>query len=173
MLEFALKSQECIDSDYQGICITEFTVLESGNLSKDEVVAQFIGSTAFSWDSLREIIKQNPNGGYLKGAFEQGKISITDFKKFTREQILGYLQELENSDWGSDKDHFLIIKKQFLSVLQSAKVDSFYIIDKNWFEQDNGKVRGEFEYWVYIYYFIILWMDLHNSRLTISVWTYD
>lgn len=173
MLEFALKSQECIDSDYQGVCITEFTVLKADSLSKDEVVAQFIKSSAFSRDSLREVIKQNPDGGYLKGAFELDKISINDFRKFSKEQIAEYLKDLENEDWESDKIHFTIIKNKFLSALQTVKIDSFYVIDKNWFEQDNSKVRGEYEYWVYIYYFIILWIDSNNSTLTISVWTYD
>jgi hypothetical protein len=101
LIAFKIKRHLEIDEDYQGINLTEFELLDKDNLSKAEILNQFIHSTHFTFDSLRDIIKCK--SGFLGQAFNSNVISANDFKKLTKKQTLEFLDEFENRDsWGRD-----------------------------------------------------------------------
>jgi len=173
MTKFQFIRQECKDQNHQGICLTEFSFLRSNDFSEEQMIDSFLHSPHFSFESLRGVVKRNPENPFLRQAFEPKEILIGDFKKYTKEQVVNFLAEFANEDdWGNDRDDFLIIKNQFLEILTPTQSESFYVINKDWFVESDFKIR-EPENSVFLYYFLVLWIDCKNSTLTISEWTHD
>lgn len=173
MINFQLQNQQCIDHNYQGICLTNFLVITTEDVSEEQLLEQFIHSTTFSYYSLREVIKQNPEQPYLRQAFDPSLLSIHDFTRGSKAQVVKFLLDFENEKWGDDdKDDFIFIKNLFLIILDSVTADCFFIINKDWFAKGDAKVLEPYD-WVYVYYFLIIWIEKGNRFLTISEWTYD
>jgi hypothetical protein len=59
-----------------------------------------------------------------------------------------------------------------LAKLDSVNPDSFYLISKDWYAKNDVRLR-EPENWIFIYYFMIVWIDYSKSTLTICEWTYE
>jgi hypothetical protein len=114
MRAFQFIEQENRDSEYQGFCITEFR-FDNLNTTEELMVDDFIHSSYFTSDSLREIIKQNPDKPFLRQAFNTTEISVHDFKKMTKQQVVSFLKNFEDEDnWGDiDKENFIKMKSQF------------------------------------------------------------
>ena len=170
MRVFQLQNQHCIDHNFQGVCITNFSIIPTADVSEERLLDHFIHSTAFSYDSLREVIKQNPNKPFLRQAFDPSLLSTDDFKRSSKAEVINFLNDFENEDdWG---ESFTLNKNQFLIILDSVKTDCFFIINKDWFAKGDRKVLEPHD-WVYSYYFLIILIDKENSFLIISEWTYD
>lgn len=172
---FKLNSQKEIDEDYQGINISEFTFSNDEKLKEIELIDFFIHSKSFSDESRREIVKNDTeNRPFLRQAFESNLIEINDFRKYRKNELIKFLNDYaEADDWG-DRDgyDFIKLKDRFLEFLKSVKSDNFYVISKEWFGEKDKRLRQE-ESWIYIYYFLIIWLDKSNKILTLSEWTYD
>ncbi|HEY8562883.1 MAG TPA: hypothetical protein VIL74_21070 [Pyrinomonadaceae bacterium] len=171
---FELKSQKEIDENYQGINISEFTYVNSDNISEENLIVSFIHSKSFAEDSRREIIKNDTaNRPFLRQAFEINLVSISDFKQLDKNGIKKFLDDYaEADDWGEDGNDFIKIKDGFIELLKGVESNYFYLLSKEWFEETDEKLR-EPENWIYTYYFLIIWIDKANKILTVSEWTYD
>lgn len=170
MTAFKIKRHLEIDEDYQGINLTEFELLDEDYFSNEELLNQFIHSTHFTFDSLRDIIKNK--SGFLGQAFNSEVISSNDFKKLTKKQTLEFLDEFENDDsWGVDRKDFTVLKDKFISLIEDVKNSTFYVLIKDWFKKPDDRVNENG--WFYSYYFLIIWIAKEKSTLTISEWTYD
>lgn len=64
MKTFETKRHIEINGNYQGINLTEFAISVD-----DQIVDTFVHSKQFSFDSLRNCLKSEPDKGYLRRAF--------------------------------------------------------------------------------------------------------
>jgi hypothetical protein len=81
MTSFEIKRHIEIDVSYQGINLTEFIITADEHVTTDQIVETFIRSKQFSFDSLRDCAKAEPDKEYLRQAFKVEKLKIDDFKK--------------------------------------------------------------------------------------------
>jgi hypothetical protein len=175
MPTFKLNSQKEINEDYQGINISQFTYSNAENVSEEFLIDLFFHSKSFTEESIREIIKNDTeNRPFLRQAFEIDLIKMDDFKQTDKNKIIEFLNDYGNTnDWGdTDGDNFIKLKDKFLEFLTNVKSNNFYLISKEWFDENSEKVR-EPENWIYSYYFLIIWIDEIDKILTVSEWTYD
>lgn len=77
-----------INEGYQGINLTEFTIAIDEQIDNDQIVDSFIRLKQFSFHSLRDCVKAEPNKGYLRRAFDIDIIKITDFRKTDKQGVL-------------------------------------------------------------------------------------
>lgn len=171
---FKLNSQKEIDEDYQGVNISEFIFSNAENLSEVNLIDSFIHSKSFTEESRREIIKiDTENRPFLRQAFEIELVKVDDFKQTDEKGLLKFVNDYaDKEDWKTDKNDFIKIKDRFLGFLENVSSKNFYIISKEWYDQNDKRLRQE-ESWIYIYYFLIIWIDKSNKTLTVSEWTYD
>lgn len=171
---FTLNFQKTIDIDYQGVNISEFSYSNTENLSEDNLIDFFIHSKSFTEESRREIIKNDKeNRPFLRQAFEIDFLKLDDFKQTDKKGVIKFLNDYtEEDDWKSDKDDFIKIKDKFIESLKFVESDNFYLISKEWFDEKDQILR-EPESWIYAYYFLIIWLNTANGKLTVSEWTYD
>ncbi len=162
-----------INEGYQGINLTEFAIGVDELISNDQIVDSFIRSKQFSFDSLRDCVKAEPDKGYLRQAFDVGKIEITDFKKTDKEGVLKFLFDFINEpDWGDDRNEFAKLLDRYFEIHNEFGDNEFYILSKDWFDKEDERVV-EPESWVYTYYFLIISVDRKSNLLTLTEWTYD
>lgn len=172
---FKLNSQKEIDKDYQGINISEFTYINSENSSEQELIDSFIHSSSFTEESRREQIKNHIGDiPFLRQAFEIDLVKKDDFKQTDKNGLIKFLNDYADEvDWGeTDGDDFVKLKDKFVEFVNTLKSNNFHIISKDWFDEKDIRLRQE-ESWIYIYYFLIIWIDEANKILTASEWTYD
>ena len=174
MIDFQFEDQKNINQNFQSVCYSRFSIINIECHSEEQIVDQFIHSTKFSIESLPDVKKQDLSNAFLKQAFDPLRLSIQDFKKTSKDHVIKYLTDLENdNNWGeTDQEDFILLKNQYLNLLDTIETDCFFILSKDWFSIDDNKLRDP-ENWVYIYYFIIISVDIKNSMLSISEWTYD
>ena len=173
MTIFETKQHIEINENYQGINLTEFSFCIASDIDNEQIVNTFIKSSSFTYDSLRDCVKKEPNKGYLKRVFNFDKAKITDFKKYTKEEVIKFLIDFLNEpDWGEDRDEFSNLLDKYFAIHKKITSNDFYIISKNWFEANDEKLI-EPENLCYIYYFLIISIDRNSNLLTLTEWTYD
>ncbi|MBF0694660.1 MAG: hypothetical protein IR153_06345 [Flavobacterium sp.] len=173
MTSFKTRNHIEIDHNYQGINLTEFALVYDDQTGNDQIIETFIRTKNFSYDSLRDSIKENPNKGYLRRAFDIDKIKISDFKKTDRESTLKFLIDFLNEpDWGDDRNEFAKLLERYLEYYNKFEDNSFYILSKDWFDKKDERLI-EPESWCYTYYFLIISIDRNSRILNFSEWTYD
>tara|TARA_R110000868_G_scaffold124353_3_gene328786 strand:- start:1085 stop:1606 length:522 start_codon:yes stop_codon:yes gene_type:complete len=162
-----------INEGYQGLNLTEFAFGVDELISNDQIVDTFIRSKYFSFDSLRDCVKAEPDKGYLRQAFDIDKIKITDFKKTNKQGVSKFLFDFINKpDWSDDRNEFAILLDRYFEIHNEFGNNEFYILSKDWFDKEDERVF-EPESWVYIYYFLIISVDRKSDLLTLTEWTYD
>jgi hypothetical protein len=174
MTTFETKRHIEIDENYQGINLTEFSIIADGNTDNDQIIESFIRSASFTVDSLREVIKNNTeNKPYLRQAFDTDRINISDFKKKSKKETSEFLYDFINQpDWGDDRNEFAKLLDKYFEIHNQFGDNAFYIISKDWFDKGDERVI-EPESWVYSYYFLIISVDRHLNLLTLTEWSYD
>jgi len=175
MTTFELIRHLEIDEAFQGINLTEFHYSNENPLPNYQLLDSFIHSKHFTSDSLRDVVTNDTgNRSFLRQAFENLAINFNDFKELTKEEVIKLLTDfsLEN-DWGdTDLGDFMILKDNFIDLTKDVEAETFYLINKDWFDKTDNRVRqpeGE----IFIYYFLILWIDKQKKTLTITEWTYN
>lgn len=162
-----------INEGYQGINLTEFAIGVNEQISNDQIVDTFIRSKQFSFDSLRDCVKTEPDKDYLRQAFDVDKIKITDFKKTDKQGVSKFLFDFINEpDWGDDRNEFAKLHDRYFEIHNEFRDNEFYILSKDWFNKDDERVI-EPESWVYTYYFLIISVDRKSNSLTLTEWTFD
>ncbi len=174
MTTFETKRHIEINESYQGINLTEFSILTDNSTNNDQIIQTFIRSTNFSVDSLRDVIKYNSeNKPYLRRAFDIDRINISDFKKKSKEETSTFLYDFINqSDWGNDRNDFAKLLDKYFEIHNRLGGNNFYIISKDWFDKDDERVIKP-ESLIYSYYFLIISIDRSSNLLTLTEWTYD
>jgi len=173
MTTFETKRHIEIDESYQGINLTEFTIGVDEQIDNDHIVDTFIRSKQFSFDSLRDCIKAEPDKGYLKRAFDIDKVRIADFRKTDKDGASKFLLDFVNEpDWGDDRNEFTKLLDRYFEIQEQFGHSDFYVISKDWFDKDDEKLI-EPESWCYTYYFLIISVDRSSNLLTLTEWTYD
>jgi hypothetical protein len=123
MTTFETKRHIEIDENYQVINLTEFGFGADKHLDSDQIVDAFIRTKHFSYDSLRNCIKKEPDKGFLGRTFDTDKIKISFFKKTDKEGISKFLTDfLNESDWGGDRDDFTKLLDRFLDLVSNRTV---------------------------------------------------
>jgi hypothetical protein len=173
MTTFETKRHIEIDESYQGINLTEFCIAVDEQMDNDQIVTTFIRSKQFSFDSLRDCIKAEPDKGYLKRAFNFDRVEITDFKKTDKLGASKFLLDFINEpDWGDDRSDFSKLLDRYFKIHNKFAECDFYLISKDWFDKDDEKLV-EPESWCYTYFFLIISVDRNSRTLTLTEWTYD
>lgn len=173
MITFETKVHREIDVCYQGINLTEFAFMADNQIDNDQIVDTFIRTKHFSYDCLRNCVKNEPNKGYLRQAFNIDKIAISDFKRLSKEETIKFLVDfLNETDWGDDRDEFATLFDSYLEIHNQFGNSDFYVISKEWFDKDDERVL-EPESWCYTYYFLIIAVDRDQHLLTLTEWMYD
>lgn len=157
MINFEIKGHSEIDISYQGINLTEFSIKAGKQISNDQILDTFIRTKHFTFDSLRDCQKSETEKQYLKQAFKIDHIKITDFKKCYKEQVLKFLQDFINEpDCGEDINEFAKLHDKYFEIHKQFSTDNdFFIISKDWFDNNEDKLI-ESESWIYTYYFFII-----------------
>lgn len=173
MTIFETKRHIEINESYQGINLTEFAIGVDDQINNDQIVDTFIRSKQFSFDSLRDCVKAEPDKGYLRRAFDIDKLKITDFRKTDNDGASKFLLDfLNESDWADDRNQFAKLLDRYFEIHRQNGHCDFYVISKDWFDKDDGKVIKP-ESWCYTYYFLIISIDRSSNLLTLTEWTYD
>ena len=81
-----------IDENYQGVNLTEFSFTVTDEPNSDLLVDNFMRSKQFSYGSLRDCVKNEPEKGYLRRAFNIDRIKVTD-------QVGGLCRQIEINDY--------------------------------------------------------------------------
>jgi hypothetical protein len=162
-----------ISEGYQGINLTEFAIGVDEQISNDQIINTFICSKNYSFDSLRDCVKAEPDKDYLRQAFDIDKIKITDFKKTDKQGVSKFLIDFLNEpDWGDDRYQFAKLLDRYFEIHNEFGDNEFYILSKDWFGKEDERVV-EPESWIYNYYFLIISIDRKSNLLTLTEWTYD
>ena len=173
MISFETTRHIEMDESYQGINLTEFSIVAREEFSNSQIVDTFIRSKQFSDDSLRDCVKAEPKKGYLRQAFNIDKIKISDFKKTDKNGTSTFLIEFINEpDWGEDRNEFAKLLDRYFEIHNEFGANDFYILSKDWFGKEDDRVI-EPESWAYSYYFLIISVDRKSNLLTLTEWTYD
>lgn len=173
MTTFETKRHIEINESYQGINLTEFAIGLDDQIDNDQIVDTFIRSKQFSFDSLPNCIKFEPDKGYLRRAFDFDKVKISDFRKTDKDGASKFLLDFLNEPgWGDDRNEFTKLLDRYFEIHRHSGDSDFYVISKDWFDKDDEKVI-EPESWVYSYYFLIISVDRKSNLLTLTEWTYD
>jgi hypothetical protein len=174
MTTFETKRHIEIDENYQGINLTEFSIIADNDTVNEQILESFIRSTSFTVDSLREVIKNNTeNKPYLKRAFDIDRINVTDFKKKSKDETVSFLYDFINQpDWGDDRNEFAKLLDRYFEIHKQFGDNDFYIISKDWFDKGDERVIEQ-ESWAYSFYFLIISVDRSLNLLTLTEWTYD
>lgn len=173
MITFETKKHVEIDKNFQGINLTEFAFWVDQPMDTEQIVATFIQSTQFSFDSLHDCVKADPEKGYLRRAFNVDRIKITDFKKTNKQGVAKFLLDFISAhDWGDDRNDFANLLDRYFEIHHGFTGSDYFIISKDWFDKDN-EIIVDPEYHIYGYYFLIVSVDRNSNTLTLSEWTYD
>ena len=173
MTTFETKRHIEIDESFQGFNLTEFTIEVAEQIDNDQIVDTFLRTKHFSYDSLRDCIKKEPDKGYLRRAFDIDKIKISDFKKTDKKGTTKFLFDFINEpDWGDDRNEFAKLIDKYFEIYNEFTDNEFYILSKDWFDKDDERLI-EPESWCYTYYFLIISVDRDSRTLTLTEWTYD
>lgn len=173
MITVETKRHIEINEGYQGINLTEFTIGFDELISNDQIVDTFIRSEQFSFGSLRDCVKAEPDKGYLRRDFDIDKIKITDFKKTDKQGVSKFLFDFINEpDWGDDKNEFAKLLDRYFEIHNEFGDNDFYVLSKEWFDKEDERLIVP-ESWVYTYYFLIISVDRKSNLLTLTEWTYD
>ena|ERR1700722_10508627 len=112
------------------------------------------------------------NNHFLQRAFVQDALSLSDFKVFSKEQLVGFFRDYSTSkSWGDDRNDFVTLMKSYIELVQKEACDHFFIISKEWFAKGNKVLNADSE--IYIYYFLIIWFDREKRVLNVCDWIYD
>lgn len=162
-----------INEGYQGINLTEFAIRVDQQISNEQVIDNFIRSKQFTYDSLHDCVKAEPENGFLRQAFNIEKIKIDDFKKTNNEGVIKFLITILNEpDWGDDRNDFSKLLNRYFEIHNNFGDSSFYILSMSWFDLEDERVLKP-ERLVYSYYFLIISIDRKINSLTLSEWSYD
>jgi hypothetical protein len=135
---------------------------------------EFIHSDNFKEDCLPFIVKKSigKNDRFLKHAFNANNLTIADFKILSNAEILHFFDEYsKDSKWGDDKDDFIVIMNRFSTLIRKETSDKFFLISKEWFDKANKILNEDSD--IYLYYFLIIWLDVDNKMVNVCEWNYD
>ena len=153
--------------------MTEFSFTVTDEPNNDLLVDNFMRSKQFSYGSLRDCVKKEPEKGYLRRAFNIDRIKVTDFKKTDKEGTSKFLFNFVNEpNWGDDRNEFVKLLDRYFEIHSEFGNNDFYILSKDWFDKDDERLI-EPESWCYMYYFLIISVDRKSNLLTLTEWTYD
>ncbi|MBI9056120.1 MAG: hypothetical protein JEY96_20025 [Bacteroidales bacterium] len=164
-----------ISEKFQGIYLTEFSLIDKLEQDEHLIINKFLKSNSFSYDCLPEIVKQSnvKSDYYLRQLFDTDKISFEDFRKLNKKEISNFFINYSNeSDWGDDRKEFKTLLEKFISLLHEYPSDKFYLISQDWFDIDSKKMRNP-ENWIYTYYFLVIWFDREKKTMIVCDWNYD
>jgi hypothetical protein len=165
--------QDEINEGHQNIFRYLFLTEDVPNIVND-FLDVFLHSEDFKNDCLPFIVKGNlgKNDRFLKHAFSEEVLSITDFKEFSKEKLLHYFDVYsKDSSWGDDRADFVVLLNKFVDLIRTEKSDQFYLISKEWFEKGNEILNDSSEF--YLYYFLIIWLDRDKKVVNVCEWNYD
>ena len=172
-MTFKIKRHIEIDTEYQGINLTEFSFTITDEFNNDLLVDNFIRSKHFSYDSLRDSMKKQSATGFLGQAFDIERINIKDFKKYNKQQTTKFLIDFLNEpDWADDKNDFAKLLEQYFEIQDKLENEYYYILSKDWFDKNDNRVF-EPQNFCYIYYFLIIYIDRASKTLILTEWAYD
>ncbi|MBP9083048.1 MAG: hypothetical protein KBH11_08225 [Bacteroidia bacterium] len=162
-----------INEGYQGINLTVFAFGVDEQISNDQIINTCICSKNYSFDSLHESVKTEPDKVYLRQVFDIDKIKITDFKKTDKQGVLKFLIDfLYEPNWGDDRNDFEKLLDRYYEIHNEFGDNEFYILSKDWFDKEDLRLI-EPESWIYTYYFLIISIDRKSNLVTLTEWTYD
>jgi hypothetical protein len=135
---------------------------------------KFVHSDYFKEFVKPDIVKQaqSERHRFLEGAFNLSNLDITNFRVFKKESLVRFFHEYAQSDdWGEDRTGFISIMDRFDRLLEKGTTDEIFLISKEWFSQSDRVLSQDSE--VYIYYFLIVWMDIDKKIVNVCEWNYD
>ena len=135
---------------------------------------EFIRSDNFSVDCRPLIVKNDSriNTRYLDSAFNYDRLSMSDFKFLSKYELLNFFDDYGNDDnWGDDRPDFKVILNKFETLLIEEISEEYLLISKEWFDKDDVLLSVDSN--VYLYYFLIIWIDQNKKMIKIIQWKYD
>jgi hypothetical protein len=134
----------------------------------------FIHSANFKENCLPFMVKKNrgENDRFLKHAFNADALDIEDFKILKKDELFNFFDNYSREgSWGDDRADFLIIKKKLNDLIEKETTDHFYLISKEWFDKGSKLLNDNSD--IYLYYFLIIWLDSDKKVVNICELNYD
>jgi hypothetical protein len=173
MIAFQIRRHIEMNEGFQGLTLTEFEMEVDETINNDQIVSCFIRSKYYSFESLRDCVKAEPDKGYLRQAFIIDKIKITDFAKTDKQGITKFLFDFLNEPyWGDDRIEFALLLEWYFEIHIEFGDNEFYIVSMDWFSEEDERVHDP-ECSIYNYYFLIISVDRKLNLLTLTEWFYD
>lgn len=158
----------------QGIFWYVFLVDEN-HAGVEDPVNEFIHSDHLKNDCQPLIVKEHTNKSdrFLEPAFKPDSLSLTDFKMLKKDELVSFFDEYSKDDtWGKeDKDDFVMIMNKFIQLIPDGSNARFFLLSKEWFDKGNSVLNEDSD--IYIYYFLIIWLDPEKKIINVCQWNYD
>jgi hypothetical protein len=165
--------QNKIQSEYQGMFWHTFFA-EDSIVPEESWLMEFVHSDNFRKSIRQEAVKQPASLTYpfLKGGFNLSNLDVTNFKVFNKAGLVDFFNEYAQSDdWGEDRAAFIAIMDEFNRLLEKQRSDKFFLISKEWFSKGDPVLNQDSE--IYLYYFLIIWIDIDKGIVNVCEWDYD
>lgn len=156
--------------NYQGFKLSNLSYDNADDYTTEQIVEYFINSEYFPLACTDETVLRKQAIGC---AFNINEVRPENFRKFNNIEIEKYLSDFINEpDWGEDRLDFAKILDRYFEIHKNLDEGIFYVINMDWFEQDD-KLLLDTNHWVYIYYFLIIYIDVKTKTLKFSEWEYE
>lgn len=187
VLKFLLKNNISFGGprEYQGI---NWYVFSIADIETDEnaVINHFLKSGFSKKDGPLFKIDEPILGlyHYLSGAFNIKNLCAGDFRELGRGEILKYLDDCSLNWVGGPDEAFLRLINQLRLITQDSEssTDTYFLLDKDWFKMGNpfekddsqkGDPRLDESCFLFMYAYLIIWVDKRKSTLNVCEWGYD
>ena len=159
---FKLNSYKETERGSQEIDVLEFTFssenLSHENPSEENVVDHLIHSKSFiDTRSGEQAEIQTGDILFLNHVFEIDLLKVSDFKQTDKNGVIKFLDDYDfytGEEGLKDTEElrdFIDLKNGFNEVLNSVQSSNFFIISKEWFDEEDQRLQQD-ESWVYPYY---------------------
>lgn len=161
MKKFELILKTEVTGEHSGYSINEYKYSHSD--SKEDIINSFLTAENFKQEDFSSLVKLVPNKEYLGHALNLENIKISDFKKYEKQKLIIFLDEIINK---SSINEVILTERYLLGkLIQSINFSNgteFYVVSRDFFDltYKHGEMldkRIEFAMTVYNPYILILW----------------
>jgi hypothetical protein len=157
---------------YQCVRLTECTIDADETASSDDLVDAWLHSKENPFDELQDAATPTAHKMDLRQVFDLDQVQVSDFKKTDKQGVVRFLIDFINDpEWGEDRDDFAKLLDRYFNEHHSLKGNECYILSKDWFEENDGRLIEP--NWIFTYYIVILYLDRKSRTLLVTEWIYD
>jgi hypothetical protein len=174
MMKTIYLGQRKIQLNYQAIFWYMFSMENIDPEIEESWLIEFVHSDIFKQMIRPESTRPAGPESYptLESAFHLSHLAQTNLRTVNKEQLNRFFREYaESNDWGDDRAEFIAIMNEFFDVLETRQENKFFFISKEWFNKGDRILSEDSD--IYLYYFIIIWINMDDKIVNVCEWSYD